>query len=142
MKEFFDEYLDANAPDFFERLMEALGVKPGDSVSITTPQFERTDGMVVPIPAESLERIAKKPVDVLRALGCGAWDEPDENGEVLMLFPYQWYDKIPDGMELWDISGERLRFKHGETDDDYRFGCLAYGVKVKAAKQQPEVGHG
>lgn len=128
----FDAVLDANDPNFVNDLIDALGLKPGEKLQIMTPQFERTDGVAVALPAESLAEIGNKPRETLKSLGCCAWDEPDENGTVLMLFPYEWYDKIPSGMMLESISGEKEPFEHGKTDDDYRFGCLAYGVRVAA----------
>lgn len=64
--------------------------------------------------------------DTLKAIGCQKWSEP-ENGKVLWLFPAEWYDHIPDGTQVVDINGATETFKHGETDNDRRFGALAYG---------------
>lgn len=58
----------------------------------------------------------------------------------LWLFPYQWYPHIPEGMELLDINGETELFKKGVTDDDMRFGVLAYGIVPDFEKRKaPEV---
>jgi len=43
------------------------------------------------------------------------------------LYPGEWYDSIPEGYPVVDIFGETELFEHGKTDDDIRFGCLAYG---------------
>ncbi len=123
----FDAVLDMNDPQFAEKLGEAIGVKPGETLHITTPQFERTDGLVVPIPDVDFARIADLPVDTLKALGCAQWDEPDATGNVLWLYPAEWYDHIPEGLPVTCIDGEVSPFKRGETDDDRRFGVLAYG---------------
>lgn len=49
----------------------------------------------------------------------------------LYLIPAKYYDIIPDGFAVTTISGNVEKFKHGETDDDQRFGCLSYGRLVK-----------
>ena len=76
----------------------------------------------------------------LFALGCRRWDDPDADGNVLWLFPKDWYDHIPAGMEVVDIFGEREKFEPGVTDDDYRAGVLAFGVlRHQEAIDPPEV---
>lgn len=54
--------------------------------------------------------------------------EPDED---IILFPGEWYDVIPDGFIVTGLYGEQYPFKKGDTDDDIRFGCLAYGIRRK-----------
>lgn len=61
----------------------------------------------------------------LAARGLGNW-----NGS-LFLFPVGWYDLIPEGFEVVTIGGRRERFRRGRTDDDQRFGMLAYGVVAR-----------
>lgn len=46
----------------------------------------------------------------------------------IWLIPGEWYDYIPDGYLLTDICGRQEPFKRGKTDNDIRFGCLAYGI--------------
>ena len=58
----------------------------------------------------------------LSALGMRAFDER------LMLFPYAWYADIPAGYEVETINGTIIVFEPGKTDNDQRYGCLAYGV--------------
>lgn len=48
------------------------------------------------------------------------------------LIPNEWYEYIPDGFDLVCISGKAEKFKRGRTDNDIRFGCLAYGIMVVA----------
>ncbi len=127
----FDAVLNMDDDDFAEKLMEAIGVQPGDTVEISTPQFEREDGVTPHLP-DAFERLRSCHKETLKAIGCRPWDEPDKDGEVLMLFPYQWYPHIPAGFEVVDINGETEAFRPGETDDDRRCGVLAYGIKVKA----------
>lgn len=61
----------------------------------------------------------------LRAMGMGNWDGR------LMLFPKEWYPFIPENFEITSsINGKSEKFRRGVTDDDIRFGCLAYGVNA------------
>ena len=115
-----------------------------DDVEIVfvTPQFNRSPKEPAPKACPSAEELAllcERSSDELRALGLGCWNnpgEPDEDGHplfrrnTLWLFPAEWCESIPDGFEVVTISGRREAFKRGETDDDRRFGCLAYGILV------------
>jgi hypothetical protein len=129
----FDVVLDASDPQFAEKLVEALGLQPGEQVEIITPQFDRTDGVWPVVPTFDFANLPSYPDATLRALGCQPWDEPDENGETLWLFPAEWYDRIPEGHIVVDINGEEEPFRRGVTDDDRRVGALAYGFKKRAA---------
>lgn len=129
----FDVVLDMDAPDFAERFAEAIGAKTGETVQIVTPQFKRTDGMQVPLLQVSFSNLPLYDDVTLKAIGCQKWDEPNAAGETLWLFPAEWYPIIPDGTPIVDINGEHETFKRGETDDDMRFGALAYGF----VKQEP-----
>jgi len=131
----FDDILSMDDPQFADRLMEALGVRAGDTVEIITPQFEREDG-VRPFLPDSWSILHKLSKETLEAIGLRAWDEPDESGQVLMLFPWEWYDYIPNGLLVTDINEETEPFKNGETDDDKRCGVLAYGVKITVIEEQ------
>ena len=125
--------LDADDPDFARKLREAIGAKPGETVQFVTPQFDRTDGLTVPNPQDiDWPNIHAMPEATLKALGCKKWDAPDAAGDVLWLFPAEWYDAIPDGLPVIDINGCTEAFERGVTDDDRRFGCLAFGFKRKA----------
>lgn len=123
----FDALIDINDPDFAHKLAEAIGLKPGETLEIATPQFTRTDGLSVPLPVMDFARLPELSKETLTAIGCQMWDEPDADGNVLWLYPAEWYDHIPNGTAVTDINGKTEPFKHGETDDDRRFGALAYG---------------
>ena len=127
----FDYVLNLNDPNFASKLKEAIGVKDGDTVRFMTPQFKRTDGLLVPIPVVDFANIAQLPESTLKAIGCQKWDDPDKNGYVTWLFPYEWYPHLPDGLPIVDIFGEEGVFKKGETDDDMRCGALSFGFKRK-----------
>lgn len=87
----------------------------------------RTDGLQVPLPVFDFGRLPQLSTETLKAIGCQKWDEPDADGNVLWLYPSEWYDHIPDGTIVTDINGKTEAFVKGQTDDDMRFGALAYG---------------
>jgi hypothetical protein len=69
----------------------------------------------------------------LREWGLRPWNDPAEeddefNGAVLWLLPGEWYEDIPEGLEFTDIANTTEAFTPGVTDNDIRFGCLAFGV--------------
>lgn len=124
-------------PDFAEKLLDALGIAPGEKVEFVTPAFHRppNDPPPASMPTDwstlrSMNRQA------LKELGLCAWSEPDASGNVLMLLPGEWYPHIPAGTLLTDIFGEEEPFVPGVTDDDMRFGCLSYGIVVKDAARE------
>jgi hypothetical protein len=125
--------LSMDDPDFASKLRDALGLKEGEQVEVVTPQFTREPGAP---PAHScpdpFDQLFTRSLADLKTLGLRAWDEPDENGEMLMLLPGEWYDQIPNGTVLRCIDDTDETFIRGVTDDDIRFGCLAFGIKVKS----------
>ena len=72
----------------------------------------------------------------LLSLGFGLWERGPlddgglvlARGEALMLIPAAWYASIPEGLPLVSICGDRAPFQRGVTDDDQRFGFLAWGI--------------
>lgn len=126
--------LDINSPTFANDLANALGIAPGEMIEFVTPQFERTDGIQVRSPMFSPAQWANLPKmadETLRELGLCVWDKTDEGTHYL--FPKEWYGIIPRGLKVKFIGGEEEPFIPGETDDDYRFGCLAFGFMKPAA---------
>jgi hypothetical protein len=136
MSKKIDIMLDMGDKNFADDLIKALGVKPGESINIITPQFERTDGCAVtyrPQSLEEFEAIKKMHPDNLKKIGCGVWDTSD--GFTHWLFPYEWYECIPNGMDVVSITGEPQQFERGVTCDDKRFGMLAYGFIQKDSQE-------
>lgn len=132
--------LDASDPDFVAKFRAAIGVAEGEAIEVITPQFTRTDGRVIayfPRTAEEFDALKRLPEETLKRLGLGIW-ERDNEGAPHWLYPGEWYSCIPEGYEVTDICGEREAFKPGETDDDIRFGCLAYGFIQTAALSEPQ----
>lgn len=114
-------------------IREAIGAGPDEPVNVYGPQFHRTADMppVKAPPTGDWNLLRDKTASEMKAMGCALWSsESDKHGRVLMLFPYEWYDHIPAGFEIEVIDGEIERFDPGETDDDMRFGVLAYGIRV------------
>ena len=128
----FDVIIDASDPQFAVKLADAIGVLPGGTVEIITPQFDREDGVWPVFPDFNFANLPSYPEATIRALGCRPWDEPDADGVTLWLFPAEWYNHIPKGMLITDIFGEIEAFEPGVTDDDRRFGMLSYGFTRKA----------
>jgi len=125
--------LSMDSPTFANDLAAALGIDPGESIQIMTPQFDRTDGIQVPVPMFSPNQWAnlyRMEETTLRELGIGIWDKNDEGTHYL--FPKEWYGIIPNGLMVKMIDGEEIPFEPGVTDDDSRFGCLAFGFFKKA----------
>ena len=123
----FDIMLDAGSPTFAEELRAALGLSPGAQLTITTPQFERTDGRVIgyfPRTVQEFDALKKLSHKSLMTIGCCLWDEGH------YLYPKEWYWNIPTGYVVTDIFDSEEPFVPGTTDDDIRFGCLSYGFKV------------
>ncbi len=117
--------LDMDAPDFVACFRDAVGAKPGEAIEIITPQFNRSKNDPAPgAPPADWNTLRTMSRQQLQAIGLRQWEGS------LMLLPGEWYSFIPDGFELVCINGEVAPFKHGETDNDIRFGCLAYGLNA------------
>lgn len=124
----FDVILDMASPTFAADLEKALGLKPSEKLEIVTPQFTRTDGRLVtyrPRTVREFDALKLMDEQSLKDAGCGIWNK--EGGKTHWLYPHEWYDFIPDGYEITDICGNVEPFEKGKTDDDIRYGCLAYG---------------
>lgn len=129
----FDVMLDAGDSDFVEQLTKALGLNPGESVNIVTPQFTRTDGRAITYFPCTIEEYAALPQyreDTLKKMGCQKWERKEDT--ILWLFPHEWYSVIPDGLMITDIFWNEEVFERGKTDDDIRFGALSFGFKATA----------
>ena len=120
--------LNTNDTGFAVNLAKALGMKNGDTLQVMTPQFERVDGRKVtyfPTTPKEYEALKKLSPEDLKKVGCQVWEKVDS--KTLWLFPYEWYNVIPDGTKVYSIMWKEKVFKRGESDDDMRGGALAYG---------------
>ena len=130
----FDEILDAHDPDFEDKLLAAIDAKSGEIIEIATPQFNRTDGITIqyfPSTPDEYAALYTFARETLFKIGCQIWDESETTTH--WLYPAEWYEHIPAGTPIIDISGEEELFVPGETDDDRRYGVLAYGfIQMRA----------
>lgn len=70
----------------------------------------------------------------LYGLGLTPWGKEDGSDKELWLFPQAFYAHIPAGFPLVFISWKRGEFMPHQTDDDTRYGYLAYGVLGRVKK--------
>jgi len=135
-----------------EEIREIVKEELNPGIQIVTPQFERLDELEIewtPKTLEEFEGLCELPIEVLHKMGCGKWDDynsvvkenkvskflrdessPTENSEVekwIILYPGEWFDYIPEGLEVIGLYGEKEKFEREKADDDIRFGCLSYG---------------
>ena len=102
-------------------------------INIIGPQFERADGVVPCLVGQTtFSLLAEMTAPQREALGMLRWDEPDEHGNCLWLFPKEWFWSVPTGFFVESISGEKRAFLPGTADDDRRFGVLSFGIRAAA----------
>jgi hypothetical protein len=126
------ELVPGYASQLAQAIREALGVSESETVRVYAPPHRsRGDGKEVthfPLTREEFEALRTLPRARLIELGLRPWDESG-----LLLFPMEWYPLIPAGFDIITIAGKRETFVPGETDNDCRFGVLAYGIIPEAA---------
>jgi len=98
-------------------------------VIISGPQFDRIDNIEptregLYSEAQFLS-LKKKPASDLMSMGCQIWSISGIN--IHWLYPEEWYDIIPNGLEIIHITGKTEIFVKGETSNDCRFGALSFG---------------
>jgi hypothetical protein len=98
---------------------EADDFDPTKLYRIEKSAFEAT---YRPVPEVDIEILKTKSPEELEALGM---QKSDKN---LYLFPFTWYNHIPESAELTNISFRNIIFQRGKTSDDYRGGMLGYGI--------------
>ena len=67
-----------------------------------------------------------------KELRFGKWSEEDPT---LYLIPIWLLPILPVGTKLTSINGDEIVYDGKNVDNDVRFGCLAYGVRVKLEKK-------
>jgi len=117
-------------------------------VVFVTPKFERSPSDPTPgAPPMDWDALRDMDMQALKEIGLRPWNDPNTNDKderkedeamfgrrgVLMLLPGEWYRHIPRGFIVVDISGNREEFEPHVTDDDIRYGCLAYGIVCRVA---------
>ena len=118
--------------EFVKNFTEILGIEKGDKVTIASSQHEREYKLEIswkPETKDDFFALKSLPKDVLFKMGVRLWGKNEETGEMHYLYPGEWYNLIPEGYPIISISDEEEFFSKTKTDDDIRFGCLAYGFK-------------
>lgn len=73
------------------------------------------------------EQLSKNTEEDLLTWGFRKWSLPNKHGQVLWLFPADFYDRIQDGTTVITINHNKELFVRGKTDNDTRFGVLSFG---------------
>lgn len=98
-------------------------------ISLTGPTFDRPDSFppvkTAPTDWDGLRKLSR---EELIEMGCRHWSYQSS----LVLFPSEWYSHIPEGFEVVTITNKVTKFKPNATDNDTRFGCLAFGILASA----------
>ena len=108
-----------------------------ESANFTQPEHERMGNIASPALLTNphfWKNLSTWSISDLKNIGLQAWDK-DDNG-TLMLFPAEWYDSIPEGYQITDIFGVEELFIKGKTDNDKRYGALAYGIVVPTLSEE------
>jgi len=122
-------------------IRQAIGAGDYETVKAVCSPHEREDGRKVyyfPRTVEEFDNLKKAPHELLIDIGLGLWDGDEENMTwTHYLYPYEWYDCIPEGYMITNIFDEDLPFQNGKTPREKRLGCLPYGFIVG---KKPEEG--
>lgn len=114
-----------------QAIIEATGAKPGDVINIRTPQFTRPPSYPPPpsLPAndDKWRQLSKMSIIEAKERGFVNWDGG------LFLFPGEWFPFIPPWLVVESIFEETSQWSSEDRDDDIRYGCLAYGVRLGPA---------
>jgi hypothetical protein len=118
-------------------ILYGMGFRKWDSMNdLIRENMNKPEHQKVTIPCINLiEPFMEPPIDQPTesiVIDIGRKDAPTvllEHDEDVLLFPWEWYDVIPNGFVVTGLDGESYAFQHGVSDDDKRFGCLAYGIR-------------
>ena len=80
-------------------------------------------------------KVKKATAAQLKKMGFQQWEEKDKNGNIVMLFPKESLDLIPEGFPVVNIFGVSKKFHKEEQSSDARRGALSIGVVCKAPKK-------
>lgn len=81
------------------------------------------------------DKVKKATVAQLKKMGFRQWEEADKDGNIVMLFPKESFELIPEGFPAVDIFGVSEKFHKKSQSSDARFGALAIGVTRRAPKK-------
>lgn len=118
-------------------LREVLDIRPGETLVMQTPQFERPDDADVgdpPLTPAAMDRLKQASEDELKALGLQPWSK--ESG--LWLLPHEWHPHIPPEYPLQSILDEETTRSEMPAVPDKRFGMLSVGIVPEFARGETE----
>ena len=125
--------------EFAKNFTEILGIKKGDTINITRSQHEREYELEIswkPETKDDFFALKSLPSEVLKKMGVRVWDKNEETGKTHYLYPGEWFNLIPEGYPVISISNKEEFFYKNKSDDDIRYGCLAYGfTRIESQKQ-------
>jgi len=113
---------------FVLELSQALLRQNVRVLNFVEPKSRRIDGRRVTykprteIEFNSLQDLSK---DSLLKIGCKIWD--DFGGVRHWLYPFDWYDFIPQGLVVLFTDGHKELFEHGVTPRVKEIGVLPFG---------------
>ena len=84
-----------------------------------------------PETAEDFQGLKEWTAEELRAASLVRWDHPDPAGFALWLFPYEWLDAVPEGLEVASIMGNSGTWEREFANTEKRAGCMAYGFRIR-----------
>jgi hypothetical protein len=122
--------------DFTDKLKELLDLDDPEAkeeveIELIKPQFERADGVnaldVSAWDIDDFRRLRHADDERLLAVGMRPWGADKD----LWLFPHEWFDDIPEGLEVTTISDETKEFHPDEFNRDIRMGVLSFGLEVE-----------
>ena len=120
----FDAIDDANP----RSLRIALARAAADGEAGQLRKRKKPGGMPAPpdapTNAKGWAELARMTPAMAKRFGLGNWDGG------LFLFPGAWADKIPHSTKVEAINGEKTTWGKVKSDDDTRFGFMAYGVRL------------
>ena len=112
-------------------IRDAIGAEPDEEVGVTGPIFERKNDdepFFFPRSVEDVEALKDAPPSFLEMQGMRRWKEREDG--VVWLFPEEWRDVLPVGVEVVTIMDTRVQY-HPDNFRDIRFGCLACGIVAR-----------
>lgn len=131
-----------NAPWALNRIVESNLYKSWSDEYVRTNLKNAFNDFKAELLKEGFDLDELKKLDgvTLRDFGIKVFDQLNDNTD-LWVFPVWMYEMIPDGYKVTDIFGKEEEFKHGETDDDQRMGCLSFGFALPRERYEELKAH-
>lgn len=121
-----------------DRIRDLIGAGRFEEIPVILPSFERPEGQqdpwFFPESREAVNLLRTLPRDVLRSMGMRKFEDWDD--KEVWLFPAEWFDVIPEGIEIVTINGDVKEFRRDDfgPSGGRRLGTLSFGVLVDTEK--------